>query len=88
MNLSLSVTCESVVLRRTVVGGGDCNFQVCYSDNGEDNPNAQYKSRFNQTRYAIKITNESKEIGVKSQMKGAKYRLMVVAECVLLNLCG
>ena len=29
-----------------------------YQYSGEDNPNAQYKSRFNQMKYVIKITNE------------------------------
>ena len=43
-----------------------------YKCSGEDNPNAQYKSRFNQMKYVIKITNENKEIGVKSQIKRAK----------------
>ena len=39
---------------------------------GEDDLNVQNKSRFNQMKYVIKITNENEENGVKSQMKRAK----------------
>ena len=43
-----------------------------YLCSGEDNPNAQYKSWFNQMKYVNKITNGNKEISVKLQMKRAK----------------
>ena len=46
-----------------------------YWCSGEDNPNAQYKSRFNQMKYVNKITNGNKEIGVKSQMSRGRSKV-------------